>query len=245
MSAKPIQLLVNAMDVVNILAQHGTLSPAQIAELANIPRSSVYRLVEGLNEIGFTSTQEDSTVVLSKRWLHLADSARRSLREWEQAGPALAAVAQATGQTAFLTVPRGDEAVCIDWAPGRGIGVLVLKPGRSLPLYAGAGGRVLLAFGAEDRTEYLRGAPFPAFTPKSLVTAEALQEDINNTLMQGYAFSDEDVTPGIGALGVPVYGADEDLRGCLSIGGLAQDIEPRLDDHLGVLKQAAKQLRES
>lgn len=242
MSAKPIRLLANAVDVVDILAEQGPMTPAQIAESAGIPRSSIYRLVEGLNEINFTETREDSTVALSKRWLHLADSARAGMREWAAAGPVLSMVAETTGQTSFLTVPRGDEGVCIDWAMGRGIGLLALKPGRSLPLYAGAAGRVILAYGSEDRHDYLQHAPFPALTPKTLVTAEELRADIETTLRQRYAYSDEDVTMGIAALGVPLFSAEDEFRGCLSIGGLADELSARAGEHLAVLQRGAAQL---
>jgi IclR family acetate operon transcriptional repressor len=241
-SAKPIRLLANAVDVVDILAEKGPMTPAQIAEIAGIPRSSVYRLVEGLNEINFTETREDSTVTLSKRWLHLADSSRAGMREWAAAGPVLSMVAETTGQTSFLTVPRGDEGVCIDWSMGRGIGLLALKPGRSLPLYVGAAGRVILAYGSEDRYDYLQRAPFPELTPKTLVTAEELRADIETTLRQRYVFSDEDVTIGIAAIGVPLFSAEDEFRGCLSIGGLADELSARAQEHLAVLQRGAAQL---
>jgi IclR family acetate operon transcriptional repressor len=236
MTPKPMRLLVNATKVIDALAQSGPLTPAQIADQVGIPRSSVYRLVDGLNDIDFTETLEDSSVSLTKKWLHLADSTRAGI---------LKTVAENTGQTSFLSVPRGDEAVCIDWAPGRGIGLLVLKPGRSLPLYAGAAGRVILAYGADDRSEYLKSAPFPPYTPKTLVSAEELEKDIATTRQRGYAISDEDVTPGIAAVGVPLYSGGGNFLGSLSIGGLADEMPSRLDQDLDCLRKAAEQLKQT
>ena len=61
-------------------------------------------------------------------------------------------------------MPRDDHAVCVDWAQGRGINVLILKPGRWLPLHAGAAGRVTLAYGHPNPAGYLHKAPFTPFT---------------------------------------------------------------------------------
>lgn len=241
-ATKPIRLLANTLEVVNALAERGPLTPAEIAEAVGIPRSSVYRLVEGLREIGLAENRGDGPVALSKRWLHLSGMARAGLSEWDGADRILADVAEATGQTAFLTVPRGDEAVCVDWAQAGGIGLLVLKPGRSLPLHAGAGGRVILALGNGDREAFLQRAPLPAFTAKTLTTRAQLEQDMALTREKGFVLSDEDVTPGIGATGVPIVGADGELRGCLSIGGLIAPIRGGLPEHLAVLKEAAKSL---
>lgn len=239
---KPIRLLANAMEVVNVLAERGPLTPAEISEAVGIPRSSIYRLVEGLQEIDLAENRHDGLVVLSKRWLHLSDMARSGLREWAGADRILAEVADSTGQTAYLTVPRGDEAVCIDWAQGGGIGLLVLKPGGSLPLNAGAAGRTILAFGADDRGEYLQRAPFAAFTPRTLTTRKQLEDDIESTRKKGFVHSDEDVTLGIGATGVPITGDGGAFLGCLSVGGLATQIAEGLSEHLKILQRAAARL---
>ncbi len=65
---------------------------------------------------------------------------------------------------------RGPESVCIDSAHGGAIHVLMPRPGCSLPLYAGAAGRVMLALGDADPGAYLRDAPFPALTGHTLTT---------------------------------------------------------------------------
>jgi IclR family transcriptional regulator, acetate operon repressor len=234
-SERPMGILQKSSDLIGLLAIRGALTPAEIAEEIGMPRSSVYRLAEALSHVQMTETLPDSRVKVSLRWLHLADAARASMAEWAGARTVLDQLAHDTGQTTFLSVPRGDEVVCIDWSQGRGINVLILKPGRALPLYAGAAGRVTLAFRDEDPAAYLAGAPFPAFTRRTLQTAKQLQRDIHSIKARGFSISDEDVTDGIGALGVPLFGANHRLQGALSLAGLAEDIRTsriELVDHL-------------
>lgn len=239
---KPMGILAKAADLTELLASRGPLSPADIADEIQMPRSSVYRLAEALGQAQLAETLPDSRIRLTRRWLRLADAARASVTEWADARAVLDELAETTGQTAFLTVPRGDEAICLDWARGRAINVLILKPGRSLPLYAGAAGRVTLAFRNEPTDAYLAEAPFPALTPTTLTTARLLKRDVAETRDRGFSISEEDVTIGIGALGAPLFSAGGQFRGALSIAGLADDFRGRRDDLAASLVAAARDL---
>jgi IclR family acetate operon transcriptional repressor len=241
-SERPMGVLQKSSDLIALLAVRGPLTPAEIAEEIGMPRSSVYRLAEALSQVKMTETLPDSRVRVSLRWLHLADAARAAMAEWAGARSVLDKLARDTGQTTFLSVQRGDEAVCIDWSQGRGINVLIFKPGRALPLYAGAAGRVTLAFRDEDPAAYLARAPFQAFTRRTLQTANQLRRDIDSIRARGFSISDEDVTVGIGALGVPVFGAGDIMRGALSLAGLAEDIRTSRFELVDHLKESATAL---
>lgn len=230
---RPIKMLGKAWSVIDALATHGTLTPAALSLELNIPRPSVYRLVDGLQAIELVEPAGDGAVRLSRRWLHLADASLDGLSEWRGAGEVLDRLVEQTGQTAYLSVPRGGRAVCIRWAQGRGIEVLALRPGGVLPFHAGAAGRVLLAHLPDDEAEAaLAAAPFAAFTPSTLTTADALREDTDLTRSRGYCLSVEDVTPGIAALGVPVRDATGTVIGALSIGGLVEQISENMAPEL-------------
>lgn len=217
----PIKVVAKAADLIESLAAHGPLTPAEVAERIDVPRSSAYRLMDGLMAIGLVESLRDGRARLSLRWLQLADATRASMTEWTGAAEALESLANETGQTAFLSVLIGDEAVCIDWHHGRGVDVLALKPGRSLPLYAGAAGRVMLAFGV-DTDEYLSRAQFQALTTATIIEPESLRADAAATRERGYALSEQDVSVGISAIGVPVFRGDGSFAGCVSIGGLSR-----------------------
>lgn len=238
--AKPIKMLSNAWSVIDALATHGVRTPATLSQELGIPRASVYRLIDGLQAIELVEPVADGGVRLTRRWLHLADASLAGLSEWADAGPVLDGLVARTGLTAFLSVPRGGRAVCIRWAQGRAIDVLALRPGRTLPFHAGAAGRVLLAHQSDHEIELLLAdAPFDALTPATLTTAEALRDDVAQTRQQGYCLSQEDVTPGIAALGIPVRGARGAVVGAVSVGGLVEEVSEAL---LPPLIEAAKRL---
>jgi DNA-binding IclR family transcriptional regulator len=239
-------ILQRSADLVSLLAERGPLVPAEIAEYVDTPRSSVYRLGDALRDAAMIEQVPDAHLRLSLRWLRLADAARVAMSEWEGARQVLDELAASTRQTVFLSVPRANESICVDWARGEAINVLLLKPGRSLPLYAGAAGRATLAFGQDEPEAYLANAPFEAFTDRTLTTVAKLRKDIALTRKQGYVVSDGDVTDGIGALGAPLFWTTAgEFAGALSIAGLAEELNGRRDELVEKLLAAASTLSAS
>jgi IclR family acetate operon transcriptional repressor len=227
--------------MIEMLSERGPLSPAEIALATGVARSSVYRLAEGLTAVGLAEFLPDARIALSNRWLRLADAVLPGMREWSRAEEVLQGLAASTGQTIYVSALRASSAVCIAWAQGRGIDLLVLKPGRTLPLYAGGAGRNILAHSPQLVDAILAETPLPVLTSHTLVTERQLRKDIANTLALGYTVSDEDVTVGIGAIGVPVFGPAGYL-GCLSAAGLAQDMRQHRDSLVVALRAGAVDL---
>jgi len=239
---QPMGIVRRSSQVVQLVAARGALSIAEVADQVDMPRASVYRLIEALTKARLVETDVDGKVRASLRCLRLSDSTRAGLEEWSAARDVLDSLSDRTGQTTYLSVPVGDQALCIDWSRGRGISVLALKPGRTLPLYAGAAGRATLAFRSEPPEDYLKHAPFTDLTPYTLTTADQLAEDVRATRARGYTVSDEDVTIGIGALGIPLRTDDGVLRGTLSLAGLATDVRRRRSELVAALAVSATEL---
>lgn len=225
----PTRVLAKAGGIVDVLAAENGISPAEIADMCDIPRSSAYRILDGLINVDLVESNSDVSYSLSLDWLDLADAARRSLTEWAQAPHLLREMTGETGLTSFLTVINGEETVCVEYAQGRGIDALILRPGGTLPFFAGAAGRVALAYSDESIAEaYLSKAPFEGYNDNSLATESALREDMKLVREQGYALSNEDVTIGVGSIGVPIFEpAGEHVIAALSIGGFIDAVLPR------------------
>ena len=241
MAEPPVGILARTAAVTELLAQAGPLTPADISDRSGLPRASVYRLVDALGTIGLTEPRPGGQVGLSLRWLRLADASSAAMTEWAGADAILDELADRTGQTAFLSLPRTDSALCIRWAQGGGIGLLILRPGRSLALHAGAAGRLCLAY-RDDLEDVLARAPFPRFTARTLTTAAELRTDVRSTRDQGYSVSDQDVTEGIGALGAAVFDSSGNLAAAVSIGGLATDFDQNRQRFADILRGTAEQL---
>jgi DNA-binding IclR family transcriptional regulator len=221
------------------LLAHGPMTPADIGEAIGIPRTSAYRLVQGLNAAALTEPQANGAIDLSLRWLHLADAAEDALSEWRGAHTLLEDLVAETQQTAFLSVPRGHRSVCIESVTAPGSSVLVVRRGFTAPLHAGAPGRALLALRG-DATEYLKLAPFTPLVPGTLTTADQLMADISQTRQRGYAVAVEDVIVGMATISMPIYDHRRQIRGCVSLGGLASEVQERERELVEALRSGVR-----
>lgn len=217
-----VQVVTKAAALLDELAASGPLSAAELADEVGEPRSSVYRLLATLQQLELVEPgPRRGTFRLGIALLRLGDAVAAGFDEREAALPAMRRIHDETGETVFLCVRRDDEAVCIERLEGRRVQSLALRLGGSLPLHAGAAPRVLLAFEPRERwQEYLARRELERFTdntPADAATLVAALEEIRDSAL---AVSDEDVTPGIAALGAPIFGHRGTIRAALSISGV-------------------------
>ncbi len=90
------------------------------------------------------------------------------------------------------------------------------------PMYCTGVGKSILAYLPEkevrdiwDQTQVVQ------FTPKTIVTWEALQEDLERTRQRGYAIDDEEHDLGVRCMAAPIYSWNGNPLGAMSISGPA------------------------
>jgi DNA-binding IclR family transcriptional regulator len=217
----PVRVLGKAARLLDLLADHGELTVQALADAADEPRSSVYRLLAGLREIELVEPGgRRGTYRLGLKLLRLSGAVTSRFDERSAALPAMERLHEQTEETVFLSVARGREAVCIERIDGRWVQSMALTLGGGLPLHIGAGPRTLLAFaGKAAWMEYLAGGALEPRTPRSLTDPDDLISDLEATRRRGYAISDEDVVVGMAALGAPIFDYRGELRAAISFSG--------------------------
>ena len=220
--ANPVQALAKAVHLLEQLAETSEATPRLLSELLNEPRSTTYRLLRSLEDLDLVERgSQPGTYRLGWKLMRFGAAVVERLDERQSALPVMERIHQRTGETVFLLVRRGWEAVCIERLEGLRVGSLALRLGGSLPLHAGAGPRVLLAWEPREEWErYLATGDLAAFTEATPTTRAALFRELERARALGYAVSDEDVTPGIASLGAPVFDYSGRVRAALSIGGM-------------------------
>lgn len=226
--------------LLDTLLDRGPLTRPELAEVTGIARSSVYWSIDSCLAIDLVRSLPDGSIALSQRWLRLADAARAGLSEWSALRSVLPGLVERTGSTAYLAIEDVGQAICIDWAQGRGIEVLLLKPGRTMPFNAGAAGRGVLAHtDARIAQDYFEAGNFKTFTPRTIHTVDELRADVELTRSRGFVLSDEDVTVGIAAVGVPVHDSEGRSRGVLLVSDQVDEVHRRCEEYVAELRRAA------
>ena len=219
-----LELIAKVDAVIGVLESRGEASAAEIAKRTGEPLSSVYRLLQSLTGVGWVDRGwRRGTYRLGLLLLTIGGQLEDKLDVRECALPSLRRLVDTTGTTSFLCVRRDTRAVCVERIEGQAVRSLAMQLGSSLPLYAGAAPRAILAFlpPAEQRSS-LRLSRLPGDPPPP--DAAAIQADIERVRRDGFSVSDGDVTPGIAALGAPVFNHRGELAAAISISGLRSQV---------------------
>jgi DNA-binding IclR family transcriptional regulator len=237
-----IQVLDKMTALLDCLGEHGEASAAQLAEWIGEPRSSVYRLLDGLRAVGWVEPGSRRGMYrLGLALFRLGSRVTRRFDERAAARPVMERLHARTEQTIFLTVRSGFEGVCIERVDGRWVQNMALQLGGSLPLHVGAGPRVLLAAADDELVErYIAQGPLERFTAQTITTPAALREDVAATRANGFAISDEDDVLGMAAVGAPIRDHEGRVSATLSLSGPRSTVlEDRLEESLGLIREAA------
>ncbi|ABG94798.1 MULTISPECIES: IclR family transcriptional regulator [Rhodococcus] len=217
-------LIVRAGALMEALARERIATSTRLTEILDEPVSSVYRMLATLSEIGWVEQiGHRGAYRVGGRLLSLSGELTRRLDIRRAAGPVLRAIHEATGETTFMCVRHGTRAVCIERVDGIRVNSRVLRLGRSLPLHVGAAPRALLAF--EDRAAWDEYAS--AALSEDLLhmgSRSTLYAELDEIRSLGFALSDNTVTPGIAAVGAPIFDHRGDVAASLSVSGLRDGV---------------------
>jgi DNA-binding IclR family transcriptional regulator len=145
-SVSGVGVLDKSVAILAVLAERGPASLAELVAATTLSRPTVHRLARALEDHGLVGRDERGRFCLGARlaaWGRVAEAGTPLLAP---AAPVLAALRDATGESAQLYVREGDHRVCIAVAE-RPSGLRDTVPvGARLPLTAGSGAKVLLAW---------------------------------------------------------------------------------------------------
>jgi DNA-binding IclR family transcriptional regulator len=239
-----VAVLAKAMALVDRIAEVGAATPAQLAELTGEPRSTVYRLLANLQQLELVEPgPRRGTFVLGLKFFRLGRTVVSRFDERQAALPVMERIHDELGETTFLCVRRGYNAVCIERIDGTRISLLALSLGGSLPLHAGGASRALLAFEPEAFwAEYLEHGLPERLTDRTPATRDALLDELRATRERGYAVSDEDVTRGVAAFGAPIFDHTGGVRASLSVGGLREHLYEHRERSIELVCGAATEI---
>ena len=201
-----MQSIIKTFAVIEALVERGEATAAELAELVNEPRSSVYRMLRTLQGLELVETGSRRGVFRPGVGLvRLGGSVLTRFVERTVTMPVLERLRAKTKETVHLSVRRGNQAVFIERLHGERAHSLAISLGGTLPLHVGASPRVLLAF--EPRSfwdEYFAVTPVEPWTHRAPADEAAVRALLEETLVTGVSISDEDVVLGVATVAAPV-----------------------------------------
>ena len=198
-SRNGIQVIARAAAILRVLKTNQTgLSLGQVAELVDLPRSTVQRIVGALqNERMVVTNANGRGLRLGPEVSALAEAARDNIVELCRLF--LVELAQDTGETADLSVMRGAGMNFLDQVPGIHRLRTISSVGDVFPLTTTANGKSCLSQLPPDHARDLTHAEWDRRGIKGNI--ERFMENLDLVRRTGLAYDLEQHTPGISAIG--------------------------------------------
>jgi len=200
-----IQVIARAAAMLRALERRPEgLSLGELAKAVSLPRSTVQRIVDALDDEGLVlAASASSGVRLGPALLSLAAATRFHIAE--AARETLEALAKECGETVDLSVLDQHKVVFIDQVAGTHRLTAISAVGVSFPLHSSANGKAMLAAMADDDIAKLtRRLRLTAVTPNTITSWDQLEREIEQIRSQGIAFDREENSLGICAVSVAI-----------------------------------------
>lgn len=206
-----------------------------LARAARVPRPTAHRLLTSLTAQGFVDRDQRTGDWLLGPELYLMGSVAAERYDiTELASKHVAALAEATGESAFLSARRGDESVCLLRQDGSfPIRSFVLYEGKRFPLGVASAGLAILSFlPSEQVTSYLESAGLEREHGAEHAVDRVLQR-VNDTRTRGYAVNPGLVVEGSWGMGAAVFDHAGSPAWALSLTGIEPRFSPDRQPELG------------
>lgn len=219
-TASSVKSANRVLDVFEALgAWDNGMTHSKLAEALGIPKSSLSQLLQTLLRREYVRfSAEDRTYHVGPRIEALASRKRNILDLTNVIQPFLERITAATGESTFLNLLSGDMAQLTARVIGPQPLVTVLTLGQTVPLYATAGARAILAFlPTEMREDYLARTELKAFTPQTITSISRLREELERIRRDRISVSSDELFPGITGVATPVLSAARHVLGAVVV----------------------------
>lgn len=188
------------------VADRGEVRADELSATLDMPLSTVYRYLRTLGDFGFVD-RHGGQFRLGPKLLIGTGANVSSEHLIRHADAALRMLVHETGETAVVVRRIGLSCVCLHQVESDAALRVTLEPGDMSPLYAGALGRVLLAFAPAEVLDEVLAQDLVRITD-STPTEDELRESLGTVVMTGLAVSEGELIDGSVAVAAPVFRED-------------------------------------
>lgn len=222
-----VQVIDRALGVLEVLAEEGQpLSLVKLSKSLQLPKSTTMRLLMVLEGHRFVQKSAESGLYsLGLKLFELGSKAAAQFDLTERARPYLERMVSRTGETAYLSVLDGGEALVLERVESSRAVRVPTSVGWRHPAHSTAVGKVLLAFAPEGKLAAVLGkGRLRAYTRKTITSVARLRAELQRVREQGVALDDEETEDGLRCIAAAVREHSGQVTAALGILGPAYRI---------------------
>ncbi len=241
-----IQSVDRALILLEYIAAHPEkkLTLTELAEVMDLDKSSVFRILTTLSRHGLVRQEEGKKVYRPGFGIFgLASSLYDQMKLPVVISPFLREIAWKTRENAHLAVKSGTQAVFIDREQGSNRISTNTNIGDTEELYCTAVGKCLICdYSRQDLGTLFDDHPFERFTDRTVTDIDALSAELTEVKNQGYAVDMEEYESNVVCLACPIVNYQGRIIAAIGVSGPKDRGLPDLDRNIGIVRDAAEQI---
>lgn len=241
------QAVQRAIEILEFLSD-GPRSLSETAKRFDVHRSTVLRQLQTFEEAGFVIRRANGHYSIGPTVISIAQQALDSLDLPAVAHDELRKLQAKTGNTVHLAQLVESAIMYVDKVEGRDGVRMYSRIGKTVrPHCTGVGKAILSQLPATRRDELLADAEWKAFTPQTVTSRAALDEQLDLISTQGWGVDDGEFEDFVNCIAVPVTNSSRSIVGALSLTSIKvvadlEDLKTHLDDLLATAHNISRQL---
>ncbi|QQK77752.1 IclR family transcriptional regulator [Salicibibacter cibarius] len=213
---------VKAIEILDCFITNPEMTINELAETANMPKTTVFRLASSLEEAGLlVKKRKSSHEVTYRMGLKLLIYGKHVSQHMEYnkiALPHMKRLNKEIDELVHVTIIEGNEAVYVETVDSSKPVRLVVKIGARAPLYAGSAPKLLLSGLSNDEVdEYLKNVELKKLTKNTLDNSERIKEEIEKIRENGYSISYSENFKDTVGFSYPIYDHEGNMVAAIGV----------------------------
>lgn len=238
--------VIKAFEVLKLIASaREGMGISEIARGLDMAKSTVHGMACALEELG--AVRRDPATkryTLGFTLFELGKTAYSQIDLKDLARPVMEELMEKTDASVFLGALNWDHVTILDIVEPRTDLKITSPIGATLPLLAGAAGKVFLAMMDEVQAlKMIREKGLTRYTANTVTDLDRYREEIRSVRVQGFATDDEEYILGVRAVAAPIVGGPHLMSAIWAVGFKASLDEDRMKALAVFTKEAAEAIR--
>lgn len=231
-NATPVQSLERALQIMNYLGtQTNGCGLRELSRQTGLNKSTVYRMLQTLCAYGYVYQDRNTEDYhLGLKILELSAQIMDGFDIRSIARPVLEDLCAVTGESVHLSVLNGLDAIYIEKIDNSQRTIRMYSQiGKHIPIYCSASGKALVAW--MDGVELQQLISHIEFRPKTkytIMSIQALNEDLAETRRQGYAVDWFEHEDSIFCIAAPIFDREKRIIAAISVSAAQWDLSMEL-----------------
>jgi len=228
-----IAAIERTLKVVGAFNGQRDVSLGELASRTRMIKSSVFRILYTLGQLGYAEKDTQGRYSLTSRWENLCLGAQPTRELIRLAAPLMSILLNRFKETVNLGVIDGGDVLYIYVLESPHAFRLAAHAGMRSPLYSTALGKCLLSrLSGEQVGAALKKHPIQPLTDHTVRDRAAFKRDLGRVREQGFAIDNGEDSSGARCVAAPIFNAAGEVVAAISISGPAGRINHKRDHEL-------------